>query len=95
MDYVIREGIVLEEICGRYLLISTLAARDKCTYVKTVEPIVAYYWSMMEEGLSIDEMTKTAAKQFPEISDDVLRQDIQDLIIQLKEKGYLLGDDEL
>lgn len=94
-EYVIREGVVLEEICGRYLLISTLAAREKCTYVKTIEPIVAYYWIMMEEGLSVDEMTENASKQFPEVEKTVLKQDIIDLISQLKENGYLLGDDEL
>lgn len=94
-EYQIREGIVMEEILGRYLLISTEAALDKCLYVMKIEPIVAFYWEMMEKGLSIDEMAERAVTVFHDVNKDVLVHDIKDLIKQMQEFGYLLKDEEL
>ena len=94
-EYQIREGIVLDEICDRYVLISTEAARDKCAYIRKIDTIVAYYWDMMEQGMSVDEMVKTASEQFQDVGEEVLRKDIEELIGQLKEGGYLLSDEEL
>lgn len=94
-EYKIREGIVLESILGRYLLISTHAALDRCSYVRRIEDIVAYYWEMMEEGLSVDEMADKASELFNGVEKDELKKDIQELIKQLKEYGYLLSDEEM
>ncbi|MDO4415854.1 MAG: PqqD family peptide modification chaperone [Erysipelotrichaceae bacterium] len=94
-EYQIRNGIVLEEILGRYLLISTEVARDKCVYIKAVEPLVAFYWEMMEQGLSISDMADQASKVFKGVERDVLIGDIKDLIAEMKEYGYLLKDDEI
>ena len=93
-EYRIRNGIVLEEILGKYLLISTEAVREKCAYIRVIEPIVAYYWDMMEQGLSIEEMVNQAASVFADTDKDILNKDIRDLIEELKESGYLLKDDE-
>lgn len=93
-EYRIRNGIVLEELLGKYLLISTEAVREKCVYIRRIEPIVAYYWDMMEKGLSIDEMVHQASAVFENTDKTVLLKDILDLIEELKEYGYLLKDDE-
>ena len=93
-EYRIRNGIVLESICGRYVLISTEAARDECDYIRLIDPMVAFYWEMMENGLSVDEMAEKAAELFPDINRETVRNDIDDLITQLKDFGYLLKDDE-
>lgn len=95
VDYQIRNGIVLEEILGRYLLISTEAAREKCHYIRLIDDITAYYWQMMEQGLTVDEMVECAHKQFGEVTEKQLKEDITELIQVLKELGYLLKDDEL
>lgn len=94
-EYKVRNGIVLESICGRYVLISTEAARNLCPYVKVIDDIVAYYWEMMEEGLSIEEMTEKASSLFHDIEPERIHDDICDLISQLKSSGYLLKDDEM
>lgn len=93
-DYRIRNGIVLEEICGRYLLISTVAAREKCHYIRLIDDVTAYYWEMMEHGLSVEEMTECAYHQFKDVPKEQLREDIKELIQMLKDLGYLLQDDE-
>lgn len=94
-EYQIREGVFLESICDRYILISTIAVREKCQYTRKIDDIVAFYWEMMEEGLSVEEMAEQAAKVFHEINKNVLMKDIKDLIEQLKEAGYLLSDEEM
>ncbi len=93
-DYRIRKGIVLEEILGKYLLISTEAVREKCVYTRKIEPIVAYYWEMMEQGLSIEQMAEKASAVFPDTNKDVLTKDIKDLVEELAEAGYLLKENE-
>lgn len=94
-EYQIRNGIVLERICGKYVLISTEAARNKCYYIRKIEDIVAFYWEMMEQGLSIDEMTQKAVQIFQDVDEKEIRKDIEELIIEMKEAGYLLRDDEM
>lgn len=94
-EYRIRDGIVLESILGIYVLISTEAALDQCDYVRRIEDIVAYYWEMMEEGLSVDEMADKASELFKDIGKEELKKDIQELMKQLKEYGYLLSDEEM
>lgn len=94
-EYRIRNGIVLESICGKYVLISTEAARDKCSYIRKIDDIVAYYWEMMEEGLSLDDMVSRTSSLFKDVDTDEIRKDIVELTEQLKEMGYLLKDDEI
>lgn len=95
MDYRIREGVVLESICGIYVLISTEATHDKCMYIKKIDDIVAFYWEMMEMGLTVNEMTEKASEVFREVDTETLKNDIYDLIAQLKAAGYLLSDEEM
>ena len=85
----------MESILGRYLLISTEAALDRCSYVRKIDDIVAYYWEMMEEGLSVDEMTEKASILFGGVDKEILKKDIHELIEQLKSSGYLLSDEEM
>ncbi len=94
-DYIVREGIVLESILNKYLLISTEAALDKCSYVRKIDDIVAYYWEMMENGLSVKEMAAQASSLFGDVDEEVLKNDIWELIRQLKKAGYLLSDEEM
>ena len=93
-DYKVRDGIVLESICGKYVLISTEAAREECDYIRKIDDIVAYYWEMMEQELTIDQMVEKASGVFTDIDSNVIQNDILNLIEQLKNAGYLLKDDE-
>ena len=94
-EYQIRNGIVLESILDKYLLISTEAARDKCAYIRKIDDIVAYYWEMMEQGLTIDEMAEKTAELFKDVDKETIKKDIYELIRQLQEAGYLLNDEEM
>lgn len=93
-EYRIRKGVVLEVICGRYLLIATDDIIEKCGYIRKIEEITAFYWEMMEQGLSIDEMVRRASSLFENIPVEQLRVDIEDMIEQLKTLGYILKDNE-
>lgn len=50
MNYKIREGIVMETLCGTSLLIATLEARKYCPYVMQLNEASAYIWQMLLMG---------------------------------------------
>ena len=49
MNYKIRDGLVLETLCGTSLLIATLEARKYCPYVMQLNEASAYIWKMLFE----------------------------------------------
>ena len=92
--YVIREGVVLADICDQYILVSTSACRDKCPYVKRINDSAAFYWKLIEQGMSVQEMAEAAAAEFGIQNKEDLYSDIEEYIELLKYGGYLLSDDE-
>lgn len=94
-EYVIREGVVLADICDQYILVSTLACREKCPYVKRINDTAAFYWKLLEQGKSVQEMAECAAAEFGIENKEDLYSDIEEYIELLKYGGYLLSDEEL
>ena len=52
--YKIRKGVLLEQICGVYLLITSDEARPPCPYFREVNETIAFYFSIsiLLNGLS-------------------------------------------
>lgn len=89
MSYKIRDGIVMESLCGVSLLIATLEAREYCPYVMELNEASAYIWNMLFEGKTQDEMTELAAKDF-QITTDEARETIQEFLAELIKQNYLI-----
>lgn len=85
MNYKIREGIVMETLCGTSLLIATLEARKYCPYVMQLNESSAYIWSMLFEKKTQTEMKEQAAKDFgisPEEADEIINNFVEELVKQ-------------
>ena len=94
-EYKIRDGVVLLNICDQDILVSTIACREKCPYVKRINQSAAYYFRMMEQGLSVEEMARKTMREY-EIDDyEQILNDIEEYIVLLKHGGYLLSDEEM
>lgn len=91
--YKIRDGIVLETIAGRYLLISTSALNSECPYVKMINDLAAYYWELIVNGFSFDEMINKASQDFSIDDREELENDLNDLINELYRFGYLVSEE--
>lgn len=92
MRYKIRNGLVIETVCGTSLLIATLEARKHCPYVMRLNEASAYIWKLLFEGKTLDEMTALAAKDF-ELSPAEARETLTGFLASLIEQNYLMAEE--
>lgn len=95
-DYQIRDGIVLKNICGEWLLVAVGEASEHCMYVRRVNDTLAFFWQHIVSGKTFEQIIADAAEEY-DASEDQLGKDLQVLIGQLCKAGYLIAnhpDDE-
>lgn len=84
-----RSGVVLINIKGAYMLVSTKEARKHCRYICRINSTAADLWEMIEKGSSYIEILNYFAEKY-EIEDPaILKQDIHNCILQLEDMGYI------
>ena len=93
MNYRIRPGVVLAEVCGEYLLLATMEAGQHCPYVYQINETAAFFWKLLECGLEEDKMAAEIAAEY-EAPDEMVRSDLNQFLKILQEKGYLLPKEE-
>lgn len=84
----IREGIVLRNVCGEWLLIAVGEAARHCMYVRQINDTLAYYWQLIAQGKSTEEIVK-AAQTYYDAPAETIEKDVHDLIEQLYGMHYL------
>ncbi len=89
MQHKIRDGIVLKNICGEWLLIAVGDACDHCMYVRQINDTLAYYWKLLEKGKSTVEIMEQACKEY-DAPAEVIWKDAENLIKKLYEMNYLV-----
>lgn len=89
MGYHIREGVILRQVCGDWLLIAVGEAAKHCLYVREINDTLAWYWQRIEEGLGRDGIITAALEQF-DAPEDLILKDVDNLIKGLIRMGYLL-----
>ena len=93
MNYRIRPGVVLAEVCGEYLLLATMEAGQHCPYVYQINETAAFFWKLLERGLEEDKMVAEIAAEY-ETPNEVVRSDLRQFLEILREKGYLFSKEE-
>lgn len=93
MRYTIRPGVVLASVCGEAILVATRPARGKCPYVNRLNATGAYFWSLLEQGMELDQIVEDAARHY-DIGRERLRSDLRRFMESLRAQGYLLAEDE-
>ena len=92
MRYPIRPGVVLAEVCGEYLLLATLDAARHCPYVYQVNETAACFWRLLERQLPAEDVAAAAAAEY-DAPAEVVRRDLEQVLKDLREKGYLLSEE--
>lgn len=93
MAYKIREGVILRQVCGEWLIIAAGDAANHCTYVRQVNETLAFYWKLLAEGCTSEQMVSRATEKF-EVTENQAKEDVNQLINQLIHMKYLITDNE-
>lgn len=92
MNYKIRDGIILKNICDEWLLIAVGDAGEFCEYVRHINDTFAWYWKEIENCVPVEQIIIDASEEF-DVSEDIIKKDINDLIRQLIDMNYLIMED--
>lgn len=90
MEYKIRKGAVLEQVGDAFLIVTSDEARPPCPYIRQVNATIAFYWRLLEEGLTDSaELLQAAEKEFAAPT-ALLKNDLQQLLDHMEALGYLI-----
>ena len=89
----VRPGVVLIELKGTYMLVSTKEARKVCPYVLRINCTGAHLWEMLKDNCSFEQILADFQEKYEIDDPDKLETDLHACIDQLKERGYLCQKD--
>ena len=72
-------------------MIAVGEAADHCMYVRQINDTLAYYWQLLEQKKTTEEIIVQACEEY-DAPAEVIKQDVQELIRQLYKMHYLLED---
>ena len=84
----IKKDFVLREIAGEYILIPTGTTTQEFNGLITINDVAAFIWKNIENVSSIDEMINLVLDEY-EVEEDVVRNDIQEFVNQLKKADMI------
>ena len=90
--YSCRDGVVLTEVCGEYLLVSASALRDVCPYVTTLNETSAFLWKQLQSGATEEELVQAVGAEYEVDDPAALRDVIAAFLQQMQEYHYLIVD---
>ena len=91
--YRVRQDVILTQVCGEYILVSTKNAREHCPSAQHINKGAALIWKRLESGAAIDDLKEMMKKNFriqEREKSEKLENDIRIFLNELKEAGYLL-----
>ncbi len=92
MRYKTRSGVVLTQIRGEYLLVSSSTLRELCPFVTTVNETSAFLWKQLQNGATEEELLLAVAEEYEVDDPEVLRGVIRSFLEQMQAMHYLLEE---
>ena len=89
MKYRLREGLVIETVCGKPLLAATLKARKYCPYLTELNESSLFVLKMIEKELDIDEMAKKVSAYY-QIDEETAAASLSAYLETLQSSGFIL-----
>jgi len=90
MKYQVTDGVVMKNICGEYLLISTGDARRSCPPYRSLNRSGAYFFALLSQSGDTEIVLKTAKEKF-KIDETMLKSDIAKFISELEKNGFIIS----
>ena len=88
MKYLIQPRILLENVAGQYLLIAYGEIREELPYIQAINDTAAFYWHLLEQQFTRNEMIAAAVDEF-DIDEDAAAAGLDSFLLQLEKMGYL------
>lgn len=88
--YRLRPGIYLTSVCGEYLLVAASRARRYCDYVCRINQTGAFYWEMLQQNKSEQEMVDAAVARYQITDRSRVEAGLKKFIQMLVDGRYLI-----
>ncbi len=92
MRYKSRPGVVLTQIHGEYLLVSSRSLRELCPFVTSLNESSAFLWKQLQNGASEEELLRAVAEEYEVEEPEALRGVIRSFLEQMQAMHYLLEE---
>lgn len=89
MNFTIQPGVVLRELCGEPLLISTAEAKKLCPAMCQLNETGAFFWKLLEQGFGEEEMIARTVQEF-EVEEAHVREVLPAFFAQLAQQHFLI-----
>ena len=89
MKFRVREGVVLERVCGENILIATLKARESCPNVTQINDAAAVLWNAFSQDMDFESIVENITLNY-DISENDARQTIMEFATNMEKNGYLI-----
>jgi len=84
----IKEGYMLREVAGSFIVIPIGDAQADFTGMITLNPVGAFVWRLLEKGCSRDEIVKKVLESY-NTDENTARADVDRYIEKLKSRGFV------
>ncbi len=92
--YKTRQGIVLTQIAGEYILVAAKALTGTCPYVTQINDSSAFLWERMKNSASEEELLEAVMEEYEIDDPEELRTIIPSFLEEMNAKGYLICEEE-
>ena len=89
MEYIVRPGLVLEDIFDKHLLIADEKAREFCAYLSELDPSAAEIMKGFMEKKSVEDMVFEFAAKYGE-EPKLIKEKLESFIQKMAELNYLI-----
>ncbi|MBQ6217780.1 MAG: PqqD family protein [Erysipelotrichaceae bacterium] len=90
----VRPGIIMTHICGRCILVAAYEERSHCPYTTILNDTGEIIWRCLSEGKEKNEIVMKLKEEFDIPSDTDVDALVREYIKQLRDKGYLLNEED-
>ncbi len=85
----IKQGFVLREVAGQYMIIATGEASKNFHGMIKLNESGKDVWMGVKEGLSVDEIVYMMMRKYEDANEEMIRKDVEKIINVMKQHGFL------
>ena len=75
-----KDGFLIEKMFDGYLILATGKSADSFNAMIQTNETGAFYWSMIEKGTSLEELTQAAMNRFEDLDEETAIHDIKEFL---------------